>query len=273
VLSFERMGEGPPLLLVHGVSHRRQAWYPVVDLLTPHREVFLVDLPGHGDSPSWAPRGRSAKDYFRDELEALSAKVGLDRPHVAGNSLGGLIALEMAVDGRASSVTALSPAGFWEGEKDFAYIERLFGTVVRAAGYAQHVAPLLARTSAGRMLMMSWAMARPGRVTPEAALGDLRAMLRARPALRALLDEAYSFEAGTLPTDVPVTVAWGKRDLVLRTYQAQRARELMPEASHVWLRGCGHVPMSDRPRLIADVLLRGSASPILAVEQPVAQVG
>ncbi len=263
MLAHERIGEGPPLLLVHGLGHRRQAWYPVVDLLAPHREVILVDLPGHGQSPAFAPRGRAAKDYLRDELETFHVELGLDRPHIAGNSLGGLIALEAAVDGRASSVTALSPAGFWEDEQDFAYIERIFRTVVVAAGYSQHVAPLLARTGAGRALMMSWAMAHPSRLSAEAAIGDLRSMLRARPALKNLLGQAYSFDPDGIPDDVRVTIAWGKRDYVLRTYQAGRARQLMPEASHVWLRGCGHVPMSDRPRLIANVLLEGSSGPLL----------
>jgi pimeloyl-ACP methyl ester carboxylesterase len=271
VLAHERIGEGPPLLLIHGIGHRRQAWYPVVDLLAPHREVILVDLPGHGQSPSWAPRGRPARDYMREQFEAFHADLGLNRPHVAGNSLGGLIALESAVDGRASSVTALSPAGFWKGEQDFAYIERLFRTVVVAAGYSQHIAPILAHTGAGRMLMMSWAMAHPRRLTAEAAIGDLRAMLRARPALHSLLGQAYSFD-GDVPADVPVTIAWGKRDHVLRTYQAERARKLMPEATHRWLRGCGHVPMSDRPRLIADVLLKGSSTPLLAAAPLAAEV-
>lgn len=272
MLAHERIGEGPPLLLVHGLGHRRQAWYPVVDLLAPHREVILVDLPGHGQSPAYAPRGRSAKDYFRAELEAFHDEIGLDRPHVAGNSLGGLIALEAAVDGRASSVTALSPAGFWKDAADFAYIERIFRTVVVAAGYSQHVAPLLARTTAGRSLMMSWAMARPARMTREAAVGDLRAMLRARPALKSLLGQAYTFEPELLPGDVAVTIAWGKRDYVLRTYQADHARGLMPGARHLWLRGCGHVPMSDQPRLVADVLLEGSAGPLLATQVPSAAV-
>jgi pimeloyl-ACP methyl ester carboxylesterase len=51
VLAHERIGDGAPLLLVHGLGHRRQAWYPVVDLLAPHREVILVDLPATVSRP------------------------------------------------------------------------------------------------------------------------------------------------------------------------------------------------------------------------------
>jgi len=57
-LACERYGTGEPLVLVHGVTHRRQAWYPVLDLLIDHREVILVDLPGHGQSPDLQPDGR-----------------------------------------------------------------------------------------------------------------------------------------------------------------------------------------------------------------------
>ena len=54
MLAFERHGSGDPLVLVHGVTHRRQAWYPVLDQLAEQREVILVDLPGHGHSDDQA---------------------------------------------------------------------------------------------------------------------------------------------------------------------------------------------------------------------------
>ena len=50
-LAYDRIGSGPPLVLLHGVGHRRQAWGAVLDRLTPHRDVIAVDLPGHGESP------------------------------------------------------------------------------------------------------------------------------------------------------------------------------------------------------------------------------
>ena len=51
MLAYTRAGSGPPLLLMHGVGHRRQAWDAVLDRLTPYRDVIAVDLPGHGESP------------------------------------------------------------------------------------------------------------------------------------------------------------------------------------------------------------------------------
>ena len=66
-LAFERHGSGPPLVLLHGVGHRRQAWCAVLDRLTPHRDVVLVDLPGHGESPPLQLAGRPV-------VEALPAE-------------------------------------------------------------------------------------------------------------------------------------------------------------------------------------------------------
>src|SRR5947209_16387288 len=121
MLAHERIGSGPPLVLLHGVGHRRQAWYPVVDELAGQREVVLVDLPGHGESDPFEPAGRPVVDALRDELVAFLHEQGLDRPHIAGNSLGGRIALEAGAIGLARSVTALSPAGFWRSAAAFGY--------------------------------------------------------------------------------------------------------------------------------------------------------
>src|SRR3954468_7104002 len=126
MLACERHGSGEPLVLVHGVTHRRQAWYPVLDLLTAEREVILVDLPGHGDSPPLCTAGRPLADVLRELFKEFLDEQGLDRAHVAGNSLGGRIALEAGVNGHARSVTALSPAGFWTNEASFAYTRQLF---------------------------------------------------------------------------------------------------------------------------------------------------
>src|SRR5438270_9806397 len=111
-LNYHRVGSGPPLLLLHGIGHRWQGWEPVFDRVAPERELIAVDLPGFGDSPA-PPSGTPAGiDSITDLLVAFLDDLGLERPHVAGNSLGGWAALELAKRGRAASATALSPAGF-----------------------------------------------------------------------------------------------------------------------------------------------------------------
>jgi pimeloyl-ACP methyl ester carboxylesterase len=258
MLAYERIGSGPPLVLLHGVGHRRQAWYPVLDRLTSRREVILVDLPGHGESDPLVLDGRTGVEILRDELTSFFAQQRLDRPHIGGNSLGGRMALEAAVLGLAGSVTALSPAGFWR-DPGFAYTKRLFRTVERISGRVGPRAPKLVRSTAGRAMMFGWINAHPSRLDPDLALGDFNAFTRATPALHTLVREATPF-TGVVPANIPVTIAWSAWDLVLPSYQARRARIALPGARHVRLPGCGHVPMSDDPDLVAGVLLKGSAA-------------
>jgi len=118
-LAYERHGSGPALVLLHGVGHRRQAWQPVLDLLTPHRTVLTVDLPGHGESPPLRAAGRPAARAMAEEIFALFDELGLDRPHVAGNSLGGR---PRAARGRAGP----------RGDRHRAVSGRLLGETVAA---------------------------------------------------------------------------------------------------------------------------------------------
>ncbi len=258
MLAYERFGTGEPLVLVHGISHRRQAWYPVAEQLAEHREVILFDLPGHGESPELVNDGRHVKDILQDELIALLAELDLDRPHIAGNSLGGRIALEAAVDGLVSSATGLSPAGFWKGDRDFLYIRAHFAALQASAQLAKPVAPSLARSAFARKVMLASLMTHGERVDAEHLVGDLLCMVAARPALRRIIREGVPFD-GEIAADVPVTIAWGTKDRVLLPYQAERARKQLPDAEHVRLEGSGHVPMSDDVEGVVDVLLRGSS--------------
>lgn len=258
MLACERHGSGEPLVLIHGLTHRRQAWYPVLDELAEHREVVLVDLPGHGQSPDLVPDGRPVPDVLRDMFKAFLDEQGLDRPHVAGNSLGGRIALEAGVNGHARSVTALSPAGFWRSDASFGYTRRIFtsaAAVVRRCGTRTD---RLAFSRAGRQVVYGVLMAHPTRVPSDTALGDIRAFRRALPALRILLDAATPF-AGEIDPHVPVTIGWAARDRVLPPWQAEVARAVLPHADHLTLRRVGHVPMWDDPAQVTGVLLRGSA--------------
>jgi pimeloyl-ACP methyl ester carboxylesterase len=82
-LAFERHGSGPPLVLLHGVGHRRQAWGAVLERLTPHRDVVLVDLPGHGESPPLRTAGRPVVEAVLDPVLGLLDELGLGT-HSAG---------------------------------------------------------------------------------------------------------------------------------------------------------------------------------------------
>jgi len=258
VLASERKGSGEPLVLLHGIAHHRQAWYPVVDKLAADREVFLVDLPGFGESGKLITGGKPPRQAMIDQLVEFLDEQGLDRPHIAGNSLGGQYALELAALGRASSVTALSPGAFWSSYLDYMYTVGLFGTVMAGATLLSPFARRLCSWPIGRSAMFFWVCARPRQLSPERALSDFKNLMRTRTTMFRFITGGARFK-NTIPDDVRLTVCWAHWDMVLPRYQARRARRLLPQAEHIRLDHCGHVPMSDDPDLIAELILRGSA--------------
>ncbi|MER8045536.1 alpha/beta fold hydrolase [Streptomyces sp. NPDC094032] len=256
-VAYERRGRGEPLLLLHGIGHHWQAWEPVLDVLATERDVIAVDLPGFGASPG-LPEG-----YGYDlgtvvpVLAAFCAALGVERPHVAGNSLGGLLALELGREKLVRSVTALSPAGFWsEAERRYAF------TALRALRGAALAMPVplierLSRSAAGRTVLTSTIYARPGRRSPEAAVAETLALRSATGFHQTLSTGGSVLFTDDVP-DVPVTVAWGTRDRLLLRRQGVRAKRVVPGARLVRLPGCGHVPMNDDPALVSRVILDGS---------------
>lgn len=256
----ERRGAGEPMVLLHGIGHHWQAWEPVLGVLAASYEVVALDLPGFGASPA-LPAGWS---YELSEVVPLLARtfeaLGLRRPHVVGNSLGGLLALELGEAGHARSVTALSPAGFWnEAERRYAF-GVLRGMRAAARALPDAVVRRLAATAAGRAALTSTIYARPGRRSPEAVVAETRALRDAAgyaPTLAAGRGPGARF-TGSL-TGLPVTVAWGARDRLLLPRQGVRAARRIPHAKLVRLTGCGHVPMNDDPALVARVVLETAA--------------
>jgi pimeloyl-ACP methyl ester carboxylesterase len=268
-LAFERAGSGPPLVLLHGVGHRRQAWRAVLDRLTPHRDVIAVDLPGHGESPPLPAGVTPVLEVMLGAVTALFDDLGLDRPHVAGNSLGGRLALEAAVAGRVASATALSPAGFWRSERDARYARAVFRVMETAGGILLPLASALSRSTVGRAVVYGAVVARPARMSAEQARGDMAAFMAARPAMNLVLEQMTQF-SGTVPPGIPVTIAWGTKDRLLPPRQVLVAKAAVPRARFLPLRGCGHVPMTDDPALVADVLLQGSSSRLDSRARPAA---
>lgn len=190
-------------------------------------------------------------------LVALCEALGIERPHVAGNSLGGLLALDLARARLVRSVTALSPAGFWnKAERRYA-----FAVLMAMRQIAQRmplpVVERLARPAIGRTLLTSTIYARPGRRSPEAVIAETLALARAQGFSETLRSgRTVQFTDDIVGT--PVTVAWGSRDRLLIPRQGVRAKGVIPGARLVRLPGCGHVPMNDDPALVARVVLDGS---------------
>ncbi|WP_434976311.1 alpha/beta fold hydrolase [Streptomyces mirabilis] len=259
-VAYERRGTGEPLLLLHGLGHHRKAWERVVPLLAQEYETIAIDLPGFGQSPDLDPAVPRDLETAVAWLEAVLAELNVYRPQVAGHSLGGLIGLRMAQAGLARSVTALAPAGFWtSAERWYAY------AVLNAARHASRLMPeaavaRLALSAAGRAALTGTLYGHPDLCPAEETLAALKT-LRNSQAFTATLraGRVPNLFAGDVP-GVPVTIAWGTRDRLLPPRQAARAKAMIPAARLVPLPGCGHVPMSDAPELVARVIRDATAA-------------
>lgn len=119
--AYSVAGEGPPLFLIHGIGARRATFARLVEGLQDRFTCISYDLRGHGKSPQ--PAGRFGLDDLVDDLEALRAKLGIERAHFAGHSLGGMIgpAYARRFPDRVRSLGLWSTAAF-RSEEDSAKV-------------------------------------------------------------------------------------------------------------------------------------------------------
>jgi pimeloyl-ACP methyl ester carboxylesterase len=248
-LAYNRAGAGPPLVLLHPLGADRHVWEPVMDRLAAERDVIALDLPGFGGSPALSGASPPTPAALAAAVAEFLPGIAPGGPHhVAGNSLGGWVALELASAGHARSVTAIAPAGLWP--------EPLAPKRGIARGLVKAVRPglrVLVRSSAGRRLALAGTVAHAERVPLEAALRLVQAYADA-PGFE---EVNRAMRAGRFTRleqiRVPVTLAWAEHDRLVA-----RPAHLPPTVRSVVLPGAGHLPMWDAPEAVAKVLLQGS---------------
>ena len=249
------MSERTPLVLLHGVTMSGRGWRPVVPRLEQHHEVHTPTALGHrGGEPVTERPVRVS--HLVDEVERRLDAQGLDRVHVAGNSLGGWMAVELARRGRALTATALSPGGFFDDDghgraapvrslRRIALLERL----------SRPLGPLPHRLAVVRRLALDGVSTRGHLVSATASIQSARDLAECL-----VLEDVLRTDEAVEPLDplpCPVTIAWSERDRILPMAQGLPiARRRLPAARFVILPGLGHVPMLDDPEMVADVVLR-----------------
>lgn len=257
-LNHHRSGSGDPLLLIHGLGSRWQMWEPVIGALAARHEVIAIDLPGFGESAMPPPGTPPGLNSLASLVQGFLERIGVGQPHVAGNSLGGLISLELAKRGQARPATALSPAGF-ANRPEMAAARASLWLSVRVARLLAARADRLMAPRLGRQLALNLFVAHPDRITAADAAASLRA-LAAAPWFDETLPSLRPMEfSGGERIQVPVTVAWGNQDRLLLPRQARRAGREIARARLISLRGCGHVPTYDDPEQVAQVMLEATA--------------
>ena len=245
------------LLLLHGLMDAPCTWDLVRPLVARDFELLTPALPGHRGGPALAEVG--GVDGVVPYLERLLDEAGLETIDVAGNSLGGYLALRLAERGRARSVVALAPGGGWAPgdparEDVLALQRRIHRTLRRGGDLVAAVATPQGRRRVTRYLTVRYEHI-PAELLLEQLVGAQQCDLD--PFVESALEHGWPLDAERLTC--PLRIVWGTADALLSwPGAAARYQALFPTADWVELDDVGHSPQLDVPLETAE-LLRGPA--------------
>lgn len=235
---------GPALVLGQSLGTSTILWSRAVPLLKEHFTILSVDLPGHGDSPAATDSFTVAE--LADAVVATAADAGFEHFFYAGVSLGGQVALELAlrhpdvVDG-ASIICSSAKVGSEEAWRDRAAMVRVQGTPALVAGSAER-----------------WFA--PGFIDaqPDAAGALLRALAFADDESYALCCEALAvsdIRPRLAEISVPILALWGELDPVIATDEARSVAENVQHGRGVQIAGVAHLAPIESPQVVATELI------------------
>jgi len=261
-VSYHRVGKGPLLVLVHGITSSSRTWQRVVPLLAERHTVIAPDLLGHGHSAK--PRGDYSLGAYASGLRDLL--VALDEPPatVVGHSMGGGIAMQLAYQfpERVERLALVGSGGLGSEVH----------LLLRAATVpgAEYVVPLLLRrelrgavgglTAGLRRLGWHPSPDLEGMASGLASLGDDGARRAFVHTARSIMDfsgQRVSAEDRLyLAEGLPTLIVWGARDPMIPVAHARRAHAAMPGSRLEVFEDAGHFPFNDDPVRFARVLSR-----------------
>ncbi|MGA2319138.1 MAG: alpha/beta hydrolase [Solirubrobacteraceae bacterium] len=251
-LNTIELGEGPPLVFVHGLSGCWANWLEQLPVLAANHRVLALDLPGFGHSPMPAER-ISISGYAR-LLDRLLDQLGIDAAAVVGNSMGGFIAAELAISfpRRVERLVLISAAGIsTHGDARAARavptLRRLERSLTAYTAWIASKSDTVARRARLREATLSLVVRHPGRLPAALAAEQLRGA--GKPgfvgALEANLD--YDFHERLPEIVCPTLIVWGEADRLITVRDADVFAELIPNSRKVVFEDTGHMAMLERP--------------------------
>ena len=245
------LGEGPPLVFVHGLSGSWQNWLEQLPEFSRDHRCIAVDLPGFGESP--IPEEKITISGYGRWLDALFAELDIEAAAVVGNSMGGFIAAETAIKfpHRIERLVLVSAAGL--------SVERMRSdTGLRALEATENIAQFamarfLARSEAlmkrprGRRMMLWFVAAHPERLSPAVVAEQVKGANKKGfvPALDALT--SYPIRDRLSDIGCPTLIIWGPKDMLVPIKDAHEFDRLIPDSRLVIYEDTGHIPMLERP--------------------------
>jgi pimeloyl-ACP methyl ester carboxylesterase len=252
-----RQGSGEPLVLLHGILCSERVWGNVVGLLSGQHDVIVPTMLGHNGGPPSSHRPASI-EHLVDDLERLLDELGVSKAHLAGNSLGGWVALELARRGRALTVCALSPAGAWGSETDAQRVRATLKRAVRDIHRSRRLVTLVAHSKHIRRFALRNSALHGERVSPTEFLSLIDDAIGCQ--ISGDLFESDARQTPLDPAPCPITLAWSAEDRIfpIEAYRS-RACQLIPGADFIVVDDVGHIPMLDDPQLVAQTILSSVA--------------
>jgi len=245
------LGEGPPVVFVHGLSGSWQNWLLQLPEFARDHRVIAVDLPGFGSSPM--PREEISISGYGRWLDRLFSALEIEGAAVVGNSMGGFVGLETAIKfpHRVERLVLVSAAGLsvehMRSEKALRVAERLenFGQYVTAHVLAQ--TDWLVKRRRGRLALMWIVAEHPEDLDPALVAEQVRGAGKPGflPALDALTDYPIRDRLGRI--GCPTLIVWGTEDHLVPVRDATAFADLIPGARKVVWPETGHMAMLERP--------------------------
>jgi pimeloyl-ACP methyl ester carboxylesterase len=231
-------GQGDPVLLVHGYTSSKEAWFLNLQALAQHFRVLALDLPGHGRSSKVAPDRYLA--FCSEWLVRLLDRQQIEAAHVIGNSMGGAVAMELALSqpSRMRKLVLVDALGMGAQITGGDVLVKLVESQTREEVQAQ----------------LSRVVHDPAHILPQAV--DLSFTYLQQPGVKALLRKigAQLSDGKTVRVDfrprfkdlrMPVLVVWGREDRLIPVAHAYAAREMPDARIHIFER-CGHLPQLEQ---------------------------
>jgi pimeloyl-ACP methyl ester carboxylesterase len=247
-VNYAEMGEGPPIVLVHGLAGCWQNWLENIPHLAKRHRVIAVDLAGFGESE--LPQEEISIPGYGRFIDAFLGEIGIERTALVGNSMGGFIAAETAIShpSRIEKLVLVSAAGLVRvGNRQLNALERsarlLHPLTAAVIARREH----LVRRPRLRRMMLYGVAHYPERLAPELCYEV--ASGAGKPgfldALNAILD--YDFRDRLPEISVPTLIVWGRNDKIVPVSGAYQYEQLIPGSRRVIFEETGHVPMLERP--------------------------
>ena len=250
----QRSDQNPPLVLIHGLGSASTVFKPIIPALLQEFRVITIDLPGHGESPFVKALPMDPKSLGSAIFDTVKNEYGIERFHLAGNSLGGWIALEMAADqpNRILSVTGLAPAGLWfepatkrsPSEARSYFLAKVFNPLIKPALRVTFLRRIGFETVSPRWQELSYETCYDASIAMTHCKGYF-------PAWDGMLNRRFDSH---IPQRVPVTILFGDTDNTL-PLEGSQERSLAPaHARWLTLDACGHAPMWDYPEEVVEII-------------------